>query len=170
MTSDVKSTPQPADTEKEDRAEYSSVREESMKRVRTQTFRTPTAIMWYVTTHPAYTKTTHQLPKPPLTNIEIKVPNDITVEGTIQIHPSSGFVHHQEKKYRVPTMSSDVSMQKDYKKIVLERVVKQEKTEEKKKRKYRPGGLKSRLELASSMSEKIESESNETKKLSLIHI
>ena len=164
VTSDVKSTPQPADTEKEDRAEYSSVREESMKRVRTQTFRTPTAIMWYVTTHPAYTKTTHQLPKPPLTNIEIKVPNDITVESTIQIHPSSGFVHHQEKKYRVPTMSSDVSMQKDYEKIVLERVVKQEKTEEKKKRKYRPGGLKSRLELASSMSEKIESESNETKK------
>ena len=164
MTSDVKSAPQSVDTEKEDRAEFSSVREESMKRVRTQTFRTPTAIMWYVTTHPAYTKTTHQLPKPPLTNIEIKVPNDVTVESTIQIHPGSGFVHHQEKKYRVPTMSSDVSMQKDYKKIVLERVVKQEKTEEKKKRKYRPGGLKSRLELVSSMSEKTESGSNETEK------
>ena len=164
VTSDVKSAPQSVDTEKEDRAEFSSVREESMKRVRTQTFRTPTAIMWYVTTHPAYTKTTHQLPKPPLTNIEIKVPNDVAVESTIQIHPSSGFVHHQEKKYRVPTMSSDVSMQKDYKKIVLERVVQQEKTEEKRKRKYRPGGLKSRLELVSSMSEKTESESNETKK------
>ena len=164
VTSDAKSAPQSVDTEKEDRAEFSSVREESMKRVRSQTFRTPTAIMWYVTTHPAYRKTTHQLPKPPLTNIEIKVPNDVTVESTIQIHPSSGFVHHQEKKYRVPTMSSGVSIQKDYKKIVLERVVKQEKTEEKKKRKYRPGGLKSRLELVSSMSEKTESESNETEK------
>ncbi|KAK7478417.1 hypothetical protein BaRGS_00030342 [Batillaria attramentaria] len=137
-TTPFTTTRQP-DNENEE-PDTSSTRAESMKRVKTQTFQTPTEVMWYVTTHPAYVKTnprfvTHY------SDVEIRRKDD-TTSPTEHLPPrQSG-----EQKYHIP---KDIKSPFEQPEIRVQKVRTQEKNEQKKRRRFRP--LKSRLDLVPSL-------------------